>query len=93
MNTSCGRNISTLEMREETLAASAAIGRCWQPFCWPTKKLVTGFCALLTFACPLQELNLGLFETPALERQRSCAHVHKLESILEVVLMPTGCFK
>ena len=81
MNTSCRRYVSTLELREKTLAVSAAIGRCWQHFSWPTRKFVTGFCALLTFACPLQELNLGLFETPALERQRSCAHVHKLESI------------
>ena len=65
MNTSC-ESTSTLELRELSLAASAAIGRCWQSTDWPTKMFVTGFCALLALACPLRELNLGLCETLAL---------------------------
>lgn len=52
MNTSC-ESTSTLELREFSLATSAAIGRCWQSTDWPTTKFVTGFCALLAFACPL----------------------------------------
>lgn len=52
MNTSC-ESTSTLELRELSLATSAAIGRCWQSTDWPTTKFVTGFCALLAFACPL----------------------------------------
>ena len=80
MNTSC-ESTSTLELRELSLAASAAIGRCWQSTDWPTRKFVTGFCALLALACPLRELNLGLYETLTLGEQRNCAHAHKLESI------------
>ena len=49
MNTSC-ESTSTLELRELSLAASAAIGRCWQSTDWPTTKFVTGFCALLADA-------------------------------------------
>ena len=46
MNTSC-ESTNTLELREFSLATSAAIGRCWQSTDWPTTKFVTGFCALL----------------------------------------------
>ena len=80
MNTSC-ELVGTLELREFSLATSAAIGRCWQSTDWPTTMFATGFCALLVFACPLRELNFGLFETLTLVKQRNCAHTHKLESI------------
>ena len=52
MNTSC-ESTSTLELREFSLATSAAIGRCWQSTDWPTTKFVTGFCVSLVFPCPL----------------------------------------
>lgn len=71
MNTSC-ESTSTLELREQSLAVSAAIGRCWQQKL-ANKKVRYWILRLARTRLSFAGLNLGLCETLALGMQRSGA--------------------